>query len=307
MLARALPYVPAGVHLAVVDPEVGARRRAVALRTAEEDRLLVGPDNGLLLAGRRAVRRRGGGGRDLGLAVAAGAGVGDVPRPRPVRPRRRAAGGGRPLGRGGRAARARRARHAATLAAAPGGGRAGRPRGRDRRRSATRSSTRRTATSLEAGCGSATRSRRASAARRVRGVVARTFADVGRAGCCSTRTRAARSRWRSTAATPPRCSACGRATRCGWSRREPLGRPRLHLRAIGSTNERARELAAAGAPHGTLVTAGEQTAGAGARAARGSRRPAPRSLARWSARVDAAAAAARRPRGGRRRRAGGAR
>jgi S-adenosylmethionine hydrolase len=49
MLARALPYAPAGVHLAVVDPDVGARRRAVALRTAEEDRLLVGPDNGLLL------------------------------------------------------------------------------------------------------------------------------------------------------------------------------------------------------------------------------------------------------------------
>src|SRR3982751_4578531 len=48
-LARALPYVPTGVHLAVVDPEVGARRRAVALRTAEEDRMLVGPDNGLLL------------------------------------------------------------------------------------------------------------------------------------------------------------------------------------------------------------------------------------------------------------------
>ena len=42
-----------------------------------------------------------------------------------------------------------------------------------------------------------------------------------------------------------------------------LGRPRLHLRAIGSTNERARELAAAGAPHGTLVTADVQTAGRG--------------------------------------------
>jgi BirA family transcriptional regulator, biotin operon repressor / biotin---[acetyl-CoA-carboxylase] ligase len=42
-----------------------------------------------------------------------------------------------------------------------------------------------------------------------------------------------------------------------------LGRPRLHLREIGSTNERARELAAAGAPHGTLVTAGVQTAGRG--------------------------------------------
>src|SRR4051795_10679675 len=49
VLARALPYAPAGVHLAVVDPEVGARRHAVALRTVEEDRLLVGPDNGLLI------------------------------------------------------------------------------------------------------------------------------------------------------------------------------------------------------------------------------------------------------------------
>jgi S-adenosylmethionine hydrolase len=49
MLERTLPYVPAGVHLAVVDPDVGARRRAIALRTADEDRLLVGPDNGLLI------------------------------------------------------------------------------------------------------------------------------------------------------------------------------------------------------------------------------------------------------------------
>jgi S-adenosylmethionine hydrolase len=48
VLARALPFTPAGVHLAVVDPEVGARRRALALRVAREDRLLVGPDNGLL-------------------------------------------------------------------------------------------------------------------------------------------------------------------------------------------------------------------------------------------------------------------
>jgi BirA family biotin operon repressor/biotin-[acetyl-CoA-carboxylase] ligase len=42
-----------------------------------------------------------------------------------------------------------------------------------------------------------------------------------------------------------------------------LGRPRLHLRATTSTNDRARTLAAAGAPHGTLVTAAEQTAGRG--------------------------------------------
>ena len=40
-----------------------------------------------------------------------------------------------------------------------------------------------------------------------------------------------------------------------------LGHPRLHLRSIGSTNARARELAEAGAPHGTAVTGGEQTAG----------------------------------------------
>ncbi|MBA3326776.1 MAG: SAM-dependent chlorinase/fluorinase [Solirubrobacterales bacterium] len=48
VLRRALPFMPPGVHLAVVDPEVGAARRAVALRCAEEERLLVGPDNGLL-------------------------------------------------------------------------------------------------------------------------------------------------------------------------------------------------------------------------------------------------------------------
>ncbi|MCW2959536.1 MAG: SAM-dependent chlorinase/fluorinase [Solirubrobacterales bacterium] len=48
MLRRALPFMPPGVHLAVVDPTVGGERRALALRTAEEDRILVGPDNGLL-------------------------------------------------------------------------------------------------------------------------------------------------------------------------------------------------------------------------------------------------------------------
>jgi BirA family transcriptional regulator, biotin operon repressor / biotin---[acetyl-CoA-carboxylase] ligase len=42
-----------------------------------------------------------------------------------------------------------------------------------------------------------------------------------------------------------------------------LGRPRLHLRRTDSTNERARALAIAGGPHGTLVTAAEQTAGRG--------------------------------------------
>jgi BirA family biotin operon repressor/biotin-[acetyl-CoA-carboxylase] ligase len=42
-----------------------------------------------------------------------------------------------------------------------------------------------------------------------------------------------------------------------------IGRPRVHHRLTDSTNERARFLAAGGAPHGTLVTADEQTAGRG--------------------------------------------
>jgi BirA family biotin operon repressor/biotin-[acetyl-CoA-carboxylase] ligase len=42
-----------------------------------------------------------------------------------------------------------------------------------------------------------------------------------------------------------------------------IGRPRVHHRVTDSTNERARALAAEGAPHGTLVTADEQTAGRG--------------------------------------------
>lgn len=46
LLAQTLPYLPPGVAVAVVDPGVGTSRRGVLVRTA--DRLLVGPDNGLL-------------------------------------------------------------------------------------------------------------------------------------------------------------------------------------------------------------------------------------------------------------------
>lgn len=42
-----------------------------------------------------------------------------------------------------------------------------------------------------------------------------------------------------------------------------FGSPHRHFASVGSTNTVARELAAAGAPHGTVVTAGEQTAGRG--------------------------------------------
>jgi S-adenosylmethionine hydrolase len=48
VLASTLPYMPIGVHLAVVDPGVGSSRRPVALRD-REGRYFVGPDNGLLV------------------------------------------------------------------------------------------------------------------------------------------------------------------------------------------------------------------------------------------------------------------
>jgi S-adenosyl-L-methionine hydrolase (adenosine-forming) len=47
-LANTLPFMPVGVHLAVVDPGVGGARRALALRDGE-GRVHVGPDNGLLI------------------------------------------------------------------------------------------------------------------------------------------------------------------------------------------------------------------------------------------------------------------
>ncbi len=48
VLANTVPYMPVGVHLAVVDPGVGGPRRALALRD-DDGRSYVGPDNGLLL------------------------------------------------------------------------------------------------------------------------------------------------------------------------------------------------------------------------------------------------------------------
>jgi BirA family transcriptional regulator, biotin operon repressor / biotin---[acetyl-CoA-carboxylase] ligase len=42
-----------------------------------------------------------------------------------------------------------------------------------------------------------------------------------------------------------------------------IGATRVHHRLTDSTNQRAKELADAGAPHGTVVTADEQTAGRG--------------------------------------------
>ena len=60
------------------------------------------------------------------------------------------------------------------------------------------------------------------------------------------------------------------------SERTRFGRPHRRLRETDSTNERARELAEAGAPSGTVVTAGHQLAGRG------------RTGRRWSAPPEAA-------------------
>jgi S-adenosylmethionine hydrolase len=48
LLWSALPYMPVGVHVAVVDPGVGTDRKPIAILTARGD-ILVGPDNGLLM------------------------------------------------------------------------------------------------------------------------------------------------------------------------------------------------------------------------------------------------------------------
>ncbi len=48
VLSQAVPYLPTGVHLAVVDPGVGSARLPVAVEAADGS-WLVGPDNGLLM------------------------------------------------------------------------------------------------------------------------------------------------------------------------------------------------------------------------------------------------------------------
>ena len=49
ILRAALPFMPVGIHVAVVDPGVGTSRRPIAIGCGRGD-ILIGPDNGLLLA-----------------------------------------------------------------------------------------------------------------------------------------------------------------------------------------------------------------------------------------------------------------
>jgi S-adenosylmethionine hydrolase len=56
LLWTAIPFLPVGIHVAVVDPGVGTDRRPVAIRAGRGD-VFIGPDNGLLMP---AVERVGG-------------------------------------------------------------------------------------------------------------------------------------------------------------------------------------------------------------------------------------------------------
>ncbi len=64
-LARAVPYVPSGIVLAVVDPGVGTSRRSIAVEVADGEGVMIGPDNGLLAP---AVAMAGGAGRAVVLS-----------------------------------------------------------------------------------------------------------------------------------------------------------------------------------------------------------------------------------------------
>lgn len=97
-LAFALPYMPVGVHVAVVDPGVGTDRLALALRTGRGD-ILIGPDNGLLIEGAEAlggiVAARSLENRELMLDT-----VAQLPRSRHLRPDRGSPGGRCPVRNG---------------------------------------------------------------------------------------------------------------------------------------------------------------------------------------------------------------
>jgi S-adenosylmethionine hydrolase len=54
LLRFSLPYFPVGVHVGVVDPGVGTRRRPIGIRTDRGD-VLIGPDNGLLIPAAEAL------------------------------------------------------------------------------------------------------------------------------------------------------------------------------------------------------------------------------------------------------------
>ena len=251
----------------------GAARASRCAR-AREGRVLVGPDNGLLTL---AAERLGG--------VVEAVDISDSPeRLRPIcatfhgrdvfAPVAAALADGTPL----QALGSRRRRRTLVALELPARERRRAGAARARRCTATSSAT----SSLDATAEQLPRlgSRRAArfavdgGRRRRPARWARTFAECRPASCCSTGTRAEAGAGRQPRVGGASCSASARrrAVRARAPRADERAvspargararHPRLHLRT-DSTNARARELAIAGAPHGTLVTALEQSAGRG--------------------------------------------
>ena len=236
MLARALPYLPAGIHLAVVDPGVGGPRRSVAIRCADERRVLVGPDNGLLSL---AAERFGGAveaidlersphrlehvsatfhGRDVFAPVAAALAAGH-------RSRRRDSDRSRWARRARSAERSTRRRPRLRARAADR---------QLRQRDARRRPERWPIAGLAFGPDLA-----------INGVAAhygRIFDDVAPGELLLYEDAFGAIAWPSTVAPPRSCSAIDSTTTAAGTHMT-LGAPRLHLASTDSTNERAKPLA----------------------------------------------------------------
>ena len=260
VLRNTLPYMPVGVHVAVVDPQVGTERRALALRTAD-GRILVGPDNGLLsLAWPRC------GGIDLAVDVTR-----SQHRLEPVS----ATFHGRDifapvaaqLARGAELADAGDQLDEAELQTVElpeprveDGTLVGHALVVDRFGNAALNVDHDDMAGTEITLGGTVEIE--VAGERYLATYAQTFADV-RPGELIVYEDA----YRTLAVAINRGDAAATLVPAAGRRSAPaaamIGSPRVHFRVTDSTNERARALAAAGAPHGTLVTADEQRAGRG--------------------------------------------
>ena len=211
VLANTLPYMPAGVHLAVVDPGVGGVRRPLALRDARGPAVRR-PRQRPAASGRRPVRRhrRGARARQPRLRARAASRAPSTAatssrrrrRTSPRRAARRARPADRP--RGARAARASRSR-----SSAPASIRAT-VLDVDRFGNVALNLTRDQLERASIVPGHAGRARR-SRGERYFAVAARTFGDAraGRRSSC-TRTATGTSRWPCRAAARPSCSASKR-------------------------------------------------------------------------------------------------
>ena len=114
VLRNTLPYMPVGVHVAVVDPQVGTERRARRAAHRRRARARRARTTGCSASPGSAAA-----GVEIAvditpLAAPARAGLGDVPRARHLRPGRRASRRGRRAGGRGRPARPGRPRSAST-------------------------------------------------------------------------------------------------------------------------------------------------------------------------------------------------